>query len=120
MALASAKSVEMTEAPITPEGKKMQKIVIIAAIFSTLSACVSTETGVNSYNGSTAEIALYGDTFAFGNDEQKQAQLDAAKVKAEGVCGSPVRYLDRRMDAQPQNGYYYVDSKNIAIFKCLK
>lgn len=84
-----------------------------------LAGCVSTETGVNSFNGSTAEILLYGDTFAFGSPEQKQAQLDAAAVKARDVCGGQVQYLDRRMDAQPQNGFYYVESKNVAIFKCL-
>lgn len=89
------------------------------AFIAALAGCVSTETGVHSYNGSTAEIVLYGDTFAFGSPEQKQAQLDAAAVKAQGVCGGPVQYLDRRMDAQPQNGFYYVEGKLIAIFKCL-
>lgn len=95
----------------------MRFALIVTA--AALAGCVSTETGVNSFNGSTAEILLYGDTFAFGTQEQKQAQLDAAAVKAQGVCGGPVQYLDRRMDAQPQNGFYYVESKNIAIFKCL-
>jgi len=90
---------------------------IVAA--AALAGCVTTETGVHSFNGSTAEIVLYGDAFAFGTAEQKQAQLDAAAVKAEAVCGGPVQYLDRRMDAQPQNGFYYVEGKLIAIFKCL-
>lgn len=84
-----------------------------------LAGCASTETGVHSYNGSTAEIVLYGDTFAFGSEEQKQAQLSAATVKAKEVCGSDARYLDRRLDHQPQNGLYHVPAKDIAIFKCL-
>lgn len=98
----------------------MKKIFLSLGAVAALTACVSTETGVHSYNGSTAEIALYGDTFAFGTEEQKQAHIDAAAVKARSVCGSEVRYLDRRMDHQPQNGIYYVEAKNVAIFKCLK
>jgi len=97
----------------------MRTFVAIVALAG-LTACVSTETGVHSYNGRTAEIVLYGDAFAFGTAEQKQAQIDAAAVKAQGVCGSKVLFLDRRMDHQPQNGIYYVEAKNIAIFKCLK
>jgi hypothetical protein len=95
------------------------KIFAIISALAVLGACVSTETAVSSYNGSTAEIAMYGDTFAFGNETQKQEQIDAAALKAESVCGGPVRYLDRRMDHQPQNGIYYVKAKNIAVFKCL-
>ena len=92
----------------------MKKIACVVGI-TMMAGCVSTETGVHSYNGSTAEIEMYGDTFAFGTEEQKQAQINAAKVKAEGVCGGPARYLDRRMDHQPQNGVYYVEAKNIAL-----
>lgn len=97
----------------------MKKALVTVAALA-LAGCVSTETGVHSYNGSTAEIEMYGDTFAFGTEEQKQAQIDAAAVKARNVCGSQVQYLDRRMDHQPQNGIYYVEAKNIAIFKCVK
>lgn len=96
------------------------RLALFAASLVSVAGCVSTETGVHSYNGSTAEIVLYGDAFAFGTEAQKQAQLDAAKLKAQDVCGGPVRYLDRRLDSQPQNGIYYVEAKNIAIFKCLK
>lgn len=98
----------------------MRKAVVVLAATAALAGCVSTETGVHSYNGSTAEIEMYGDTFAFGTEEQKQAQIDAAAVKARNVCGSQVQYLDRRMDHQPQNGIYYVEAKNVAIFKCLR
>lgn len=97
------------------------KILIPAlAVIAVLAGCASTETGVHAYNGSTAEIEMYGDTFAFGSEAQKQAQIAAAKVKAESVCGGPATYLDRRMDHQPQNGLYQVSAKNIAIFKCNK
>lgn len=96
------------------------RLVFLAAALLPIAGCVSTETGINSYNGSTAEIILYGDTFAFGTAAQKQAQLDAAKVKAETVCGSPAVYLDRRLDHQPQNGLYQVPAKDVAIFKCMK
>lgn len=96
------------------------KKALAATTLLAAAGCVSTETGVHAYNGSTAEIIMYGDTFAFGTEDQKQAQIEAAAVKARNVCGSQVQYLDRRMDHQPQNGLYYVEAKNIAIFKCVK
>lgn len=97
----------------------MRRIYISASVLGLLAGCVSTETAVHSYNGKTVEIELYGDTFAYGTAEQKQAQLDVAKAKAEEVCGKPAKFLSRRMDAQPQNGIVYVASRNIALFQCL-
>ncbi|WP_283177616.1 hypothetical protein [Gemmobacter sp. 24YEA27] len=97
----------------------MRPTLTLAAM-ALLAGCVSTETAVHSFNGATAEIEMYGDTFAYGTEEQKQAQIDAAAVKAQATCGSKVQYLDRRMDHQPQNGMYHVAAKNIAIFKCVK
>lgn len=97
----------------------MNRLTILAPL-AMLAGCVSTETGVHSYNGNTVEIALYGDTFALGSADQQQAQIAAAKVKAEGVCGGPAQYLDRRMDHQPQNGFYYVEANHLALFKCVR
>lgn len=63
-------------------------------------------------------MELYGDTFAYGSEEQKNAQLAAAKTKAEEVCGGPAKFLSRRMEEKPQNGIYYVPSSNLALYKC--
>lgn len=96
----------------------MRSAVIVSTLVLSLSACVSTESAVHSYNGQTVEIELYGDTFAFGSAEQQQAQIDLAAAKASEVCGRPARFLSRRMDGQPQNGFYYVQARNIALFQC--
>lgn len=93
------------------------KFAVLASV-TLLTACVTNESAVRSYNGETVEIELFGDTFAFGTPAQQQAQLDAATVKASETCGKPAKFLSRRMDAQPQNGYYYVPSRNIALFRC--
>ena len=90
----------------------------VSTLLLTLGACVSTDSAVHSYNGQTVEIELYGDTFAFGTKEQQQQQLDVAQAKATEVCGRPAKYLSRRMDEQPQNGIYYVEARNIALFQC--
>lgn len=96
------------------------RIVAIVAACAALSGCVTTENAVHSYNGDTAEIELYGDTFAYGSKEDQAAQIEAARVKAAEVCGGPAKFLSRRMDQQPQNGIYYVQARNIALFKCMK
>ncbi len=97
----------------------MKVTVSFIAIVIALTACeVSTETAVYSYNGNTVEIQLYGDTFAYGTDEQKKAQLAVAKAQAEDVCGGPAQYLSRRLESKPQNGIVYVPSADLALFKC--
>jgi hypothetical protein len=97
----------------------MKKLLLGLSFIGTLVGCsISTETAVHSYNGKTVEIELYGDTFAYGTEEQKQAQLNAAQAKATEVCGRNATFLSRRMDHQPQNGIYYVSARNIAIFQC--
>lgn len=99
----------------------MKTTAYLLAITATLAACeVSTESALHSYNGATAEIELYGDTFAYGTEAQKQAQIEAAKVKAQEACGGPAKFMSRRMDHQPQNGIYHVPARNIAIFRCEK
>lgn len=95
------------------------KAIFMFAGLAMLAGCVSTETSVHSYNGKTVEIELFGDTFAYGSETQKAAQIEAARVKAAEVCGGDAKYLSRRMDAQPQNGIYYVPSRNIALFQCV-
>lgn len=97
----------------------MKKSLTISLVILTLGACVSTESAVHSYNGQTVEIELYGDTFAFGTKEQQQQQIDVAQAKAAEVCGRPAKFLSRRMDEQPQNGIYYVEARNIALFQCM-
>lgn len=97
----------------------MRSTAVVSALVLSLSACVSTESDVLSYNGQTAEIELYGDTFAFGTESQQNEQIAAAQAKAAEVCGRPAKFLSRRMDEQPQNYYYYVPPRNIALFKCL-
>ena len=97
----------------------MKKSAIAIVILGALAGCVSTQTAVHSFNGYTVEIELYGDTFAYGSEEARQVQLDAARVQAEDVCGSSARFLSRRMEAQPQNGMFYVPSRNLALFQCV-
>lgn len=98
----------------------MNKNYQLLLVLVGLAACsVTTETAVRSFNGETVEIELYGDTFAYGTDAQKEAQLAAAKTEAEGVCEGPAKYLSRRLDHKPQNGIYYVPASNLALFKCL-
>jgi hypothetical protein len=98
----------------------MNRILWVALVAVGLTACsVTTETAVHSFNGKTVEIELYGDTFAYGNDAQKEAQLAAAKAQAESVCDGPAQYLSRRLEHKPQNGIYYVPASNLALFKCL-
>ncbi len=94
----------------------MKSAIIVSTL--ALSACVSAESAVYSYNGQTVEIELYGDTFAFGTAEQQAEQIKVAQAKAADVCGRPAKYLSRRMDEQPQNGYFYVQARNIALFQC--
>ncbi|UYP69920.1 hypothetical protein OIU14_17275 (plasmid) [Thalassobacter stenotrophicus] len=96
--------------------KSSAALLVVTALVS--GCVVTTETAVHSFNGNSVEVELYGDTFAYGSDEEKAAQIAAAKGQAEEVCGSSAQFLSRRMDAQPQNGIYYVPSKNIALFKC--
>ncbi|TKD21961.1 hypothetical protein FBT96_07350 [Rhodobacter capsulatus] len=97
----------------------MKRTVAAIAVLVVASCDVSTATNVHSYNGNSVEIELYGDTFAFGTEEQQKAQLDVAKAQAEGVCGGPARFLSRRMEEKPQNGIYYVPAANLALFKCM-
>mgnify|MGYP000971360022 CR=1 FL=1 len=97
----------------------MKSVAVVSAVVVALSGCVSTDSAVHSYNGQTVEIELFGDTFAFGTKEQQQAQIDIAQAKAAEVCGRPAKYLSRRMDEQPQNGIYYVEARNIALFQCM-
>lgn len=96
----------------------MKALSICAITCLSLTACVSTESAVHSYNGQTVEIELYGETFAFGTPADQQAQIAAAQAKAADVCGRPAKYLSRRMDEQPQNGYFYTPARNIALFQC--
>ena len=94
------------------------KKVFVALTVVSLAGCVTTESAIHSFNGETVEVELYGDTFAYGSKEDQQAQLDAARLQAEEVCGGNARFLSRRMEAQPQNGIYYVPSRNLALFQC--
>ena len=97
----------------------MKPILMVIPFLVASSCMMSTESDVRSYNGDTVEMTLYGDTFSFGSDEQKQAQIEAARVKAAKVCGGNARYLSRRVAHQPQNGIYYVPAENIALFQCV-
>lgn len=96
----------------------MKKIYLLAAVGIITAGCTTTETTVHSYNGNTVEIELYGDTFVYGSEEQKKAQMASAQTKANEVCGRSAKFLSRRIDHQPQNGMYYVQPRNIALFQC--